>query len=74
MIRFLRPALVVAVLFVLMAVPPVQAGGETSGIRLEVPNDNFRFGPVPEGAVVHHDFILKNNGTTPVAILNVRTG
>ena len=74
MIQSWRPVLAAAVLFALLAVPPAQAGGESSGVRLEVPNSRFRFGPVPEGAEVHHDFILKNSGTEPVAILNVRTG
>jgi hypothetical protein len=74
MIRSLKPAFAAAVLCVVLAVPPVQAGGVASGIRLDVPENTFRFSPVPEGTEILHDFILKNRGVEPAAILNVRTG
>jgi hypothetical protein len=39
-----------------------------------VPQPSFEFEPVPEGAVIAHDFIILNRGITPLLIHKVNTG
>ena len=34
----------------------------------------FQFDPVIEGDAIHHEFILKNNGTAPLKILKIESG
>jgi len=34
----------------------------------------FQFNPVVEGDRIHHEFILKNNGTVPLEILKIESG
>jgi len=39
-----------------------------------LPETQYAFAPVLEGAEVMHDFILQNKGTAPLEIKKVRTG
>lgn len=39
-----------------------------------VPEKQFTFQPVVEGTEVVHDFVIMNNGTDILSILNVKTG
>jgi hypothetical protein len=41
---------------------------------LEVPESRFNFETVVDGTEVYHDFVLRNTGTSPVHINDVRTG
>jgi hypothetical protein len=41
---------------------------------VSVPQKNFSFQPVVDGEKVTHDFVIRNTGTTPLHINNVRTG
>jgi hypothetical protein len=42
--------------------------------RAVLPADSFDFGSVYEGNDVFHDFIVKNEGTSDLKILNVKSG
>ncbi len=42
--------------------------------KLSVVQDTYEFDPVPEGTVIRHNFIIKNNGEDPLLIKNVITG
>ncbi len=39
-----------------------------------VAEDNFSFAMVVDGSQVVHDFVLKNEGTAPLAVEKVKTG
>jgi len=39
-----------------------------------LPTDSFDFGTVYEGNEVFHDFIIKNEGTADLKIVNVKSG
>jgi hypothetical protein len=39
-----------------------------------VPEAQFTFEPVVDGAEVVHDFIILNKGAEPLSIINVKTG
>jgi hypothetical protein len=39
-----------------------------------LPETQYAFAPVLEGAEVLHDFILQNKGTVPLKVKKVRTG
>jgi len=41
---------------------------------ISTPQDNFEFGSVPEGTIIKHSFIIKNNGDEPLIIQRVLTG
>jgi hypothetical protein len=67
------------------AAPPAQithggAAGDTGTIvmdpkaRAVLPTDSFDFGSVYEGNDVFHDFIIKNEGTADLKIINVKSG
>ena len=34
--------------------------------------DSYNFGKIPQGKPVHHDFVVKNTGTTPLKLNNVQ--
>jgi hypothetical protein len=38
------------------------------------PESHFEFAPVPDGAEVLHDYIVRNQGAAPLDIVNVKTG
>lgn len=38
------------------------------------PETSYEFAPVPEGTVIHHDYLVKNKGTTDLEIQNVKAG
>ena len=42
--------------------------------NLSVTNDTFEFGAVPEGTVIKHNFIIKNNGDETLVIKKILTG
>ncbi len=44
-----------------------------AGPRLFMPHRSFTFEPVPDGAVVTHDYIVKNQGDEPLEILEIGT-
>ncbi len=39
-----------------------------------IPNPEHQFGSSPEGIELVHDYIIKNTGTAPLHIINVKTG
>lgn len=39
---------------------------------LQIKNDTFNFGKIPQGKPVHHNFEVVNTGTTPLKINNVQ--
>lgn len=39
---------------------------------LTVTEESFDFGKIPQGKPVHHNFVVKNNGTTPLKLANVQ--
>lgn len=41
---------------------------------LQLKETNYDFGEVEEGAVVSHDFELRNTGSDPLEIIEVRPG
>ncbi len=41
--------------------------------KLFMPERRFVFEPVPDGSVLHHDYILKNQGDEPLEILEIGT-
>jgi hypothetical protein len=41
---------------------------------VEVPVKSFNFEPVVDGTEVYHDFLIRNAGTSPLHINDVRTG
>jgi hypothetical protein len=41
---------------------------------ISTPQSNFEFGSVPEGTIIKHSFIIKNNGDEPLIIQRVLTG
>lgn len=50
------------------------AGGSAPGASVFFPEKTFEFEPVIEGAKVIHDFVVKNRGSAPLVISDVRTG
>ena len=42
--------------------------------KLSIDQATYEFGSVPEGTIIKHSFILKNNGDEPLLIKNVITG
>ncbi len=42
--------------------------------NLSVTNNTFEFGYVPEGTVIKHNFIIKNNGDETLVIKKILTG
>jgi len=53
------------------------AGGQGQGEESPgafLPQKSFEFKPVPEGTKVLHEFVLKNTGSAPLQIQEVRTG
>ncbi|MCK5542727.1 MAG: DUF1573 domain-containing protein [Desulfobacterales bacterium] len=42
--------------------------------NLSVNQSTYEFGSVPEGTIIRHNFILKNNGDEPLLIKKVITG
>ncbi len=64
--------IIIFILFITFA-----AGGQ--GETEEIPGafllkNSFEFEPVPEGTKVLHEFVLKNTGSAPLQIQDVRTG
>ena len=51
---------------------PLWAAG--NGAVALVSEPTFRFDPVLEGEPVSHEFTIKNPGTTPLKILNLKSG
>jgi hypothetical protein len=56
------------------------ASGDTGAVVMDpmtkavLPADSFDFGSVYEGNDVFHDFIVKNEGTSDLKIINVKSG
>jgi len=65
----------IGVVFLLSKVPPAANPGSGGSIsNLSVDNDLFDFGTISMAAgKVSHDFIVKNNGVSPIKITNVST-
>jgi hypothetical protein len=42
--------------------------------RAVLPTDSFDFGSVYEGNDIYHDFIIKNEGSADLKIINVKSG
>ncbi|MCP3898819.1 MAG: DUF1573 domain-containing protein [Desulfobacteraceae bacterium] len=42
--------------------------------ELSAVQSTYEFDSVPEGTVIRHNFIIKNNGDEPLLIKNVETG
>ena len=57
-----------AILIVLIAVLPATAMAAPKAVPVE---PVFQFVPVPEGQQLSHDFVIKNEGDTPLNILDV---
>ncbi|MBW1989400.1 MAG: DUF1573 domain-containing protein [Deltaproteobacteria bacterium] len=65
-------SLVLAVVF--LAVAPAHAAEEgQSAPDAYFPETSYEFSPVVEGSVVVHEFVIKNRGTQPLAILDVKS-
>jgi len=63
----------------LMGNTAVKAGNgpdaAATGSPVAIVNErSFTFSPVPEGTDVVHDFVIKNTGTAPLKIEQVKTG
>lgn len=50
------------------------ADGSAPGASVFFPEKSFEFQPVIEGAKVIHDFVVRNRGSAPLVISDVRTG
>ncbi|MCK5098014.1 MAG: DUF1573 domain-containing protein [Desulfobacteraceae bacterium] len=42
--------------------------------KISIPQSSYVFDSVPEGTIIKHSFIIKNNGDEPLMINNVLTG
>ena len=52
------------------------ASGETAAGQpaVALPEMKFEFDPVVDGTEINHAFLIRNTGTAPLAILQVKTG
>jgi hypothetical protein len=50
------------------------AAGPAPAAAVLFPEKAFEFAPVIDGAKVLHDFVVKNQGSVPLLISDVRTG
>lgn len=41
---------------------------------IEIPEASYNFGAVQQGQTIEHDFVVKNTGTAPLHIKQVRPG
>jgi hypothetical protein len=61
-------------------ISPGSGSGNTGAVVMDpnahvvLPTDSFDFGSVYEGNDVFHDFIIKNEGTSDLRIINVKSG
>jgi hypothetical protein len=53
---------------------PALVPGRSGSPAIFFPEKVFEFQPVVDGVKVVHDFVVMNQGTTPLLIENVRTG
>ncbi len=45
-----------------------------AGPMLSITQGVYDFGTVPEGTIIKHSFIIKNNGDEPLLVQSVNTG
>ena len=64
----------VAVLLTLFISPAGGQGETGASPGAFLPQQRFEFKPVPEGTKVLHEYVLKNTGSAPLEIKEVRTG
>ena len=69
----LTTILALSVAFLLMALS-VGVADEVDGPFLVLPEKSFDFGYVPQNSSISHEFILRNEGTDSLFILNVKPG
>ncbi len=50
-----------------------QAAGSSGQARVQIPTDFYDFGPISARAVVHRDFLIINQGSAPLVILQAYT-
>ncbi len=60
---------IILVLLFLVLFSPWQAMAQP---KIEIDNPVYSFEPVPEGAAVTHEFVIKNTGDTLLTINDVR--
>lgn len=57
------------------AAPSAASDGATAGQpAVALPEVKFEFEPVVDGTEITHDFLIRNSGTAPLAIQQVKTG
>jgi hypothetical protein len=64
-------------LIICLVALPLTSGAEDRAeetLSYAVPETQFTFQPVVEGAEVVHDFVILNKGTDVLSVLNVKTG
>jgi hypothetical protein len=64
-------------LLICLLVLPMVSGAEDKvevSPSYTVPEKQFTFQPVVDGAEIVHDFTIQNKGTTELSVLNVKTG
>ena len=66
-------AILLAVLAV-AALPASAGSGPAPAASVLFPEKAFEFAPVIDGVKVLHDFVVKNKGSGPLLINDVRTG
>lgn len=71
---------IIVMLLVFLAIP-LYAADQTASVQdvtgapaAVVKDGNYEFGPVLEGTMVVHEFIVENAGTSPLQIENIKTG
>lgn len=72
----MRKGLLVSILVGVLLAPDCcwSAEGAQKGPRAYLPETVFAFKPVVEGTEIVHEFILRNQGDTPLKILKIVSG
>lgn len=51
---------------------PAPAAVAIADTSIQLKEESYSFGKIPQGKPVHHEFSFTNNGTTPVKLTNVQ--
>ncbi len=66
--------LIVLLLIFAVIISPTPVTAAASVPKAVVPEFSYNFRPVPEGAKIAHEFVIKNKGDAPLHIQRVKTG
>lgn len=71
--KIMYPVIVFALLLILGHTTDHLAAKTPDGPKTFLSDTKYNFGEVHDGETVRHHFIVKNSGTTPLTIIDVKT-